>query len=103
MQRLREDPPACPRGRLLRIQPETSNLIPLEELQITDVIDLPCSADCLRCGPVDAEIEWLLPVRVVSRREIAADDQSKLVRSEILLQIVDSHVFVKEDLLFGSS
>ena len=72
-------------GRIAVIEP--AQLVRLEKLQPTDVINFAGRADGLMARAGDLEIVRLLMVRLVARRDVAADDERQLVRDQITLKI----------------
>ena len=99
MQRLRQDPAARYRSGTAHRQPP--KLIGLEQLQVADVVNFAAvGSQRLRAAPGNFQIVGLLLVRVIARRDIAADDQGEVVRTEKIPEVGDVNAFFDEDLLF---
>ena len=80
---------------------QSPNLIGLEQLEVTDVVDFAgVCAEGLRVAPGDLQIVGLLFIGVIARRRVAADDQRQVVGAKKILEGRQVHAFLDENLLF---
>src|SRR5207249_10494174 len=83
---------------------QSPNLIGLEQLEVTDVVDFAgVCAEGLRVAPGDLQIVGLLFIGVIARRRVAADDQRQVVGAKKILEGRQIDAFFNEDLLFDRS